>query len=94
MPDIPARPPGHVLDPALYGLARAEWPGQPVTTTMLHDVAFMRGRSPFVAGTPESMAALKREQEREQQRRDAATTVRRDYGRLGFDPTRDYRKET
>lgn len=90
----PTRPPaGQVLDPGLYALARARWPGHAVTVAMLTDIAALTGRPPHIAATPEKVATLAIEMRREQRRRDSAAALKRDHRRLGFDPTHDYRKD-
>ncbi len=92
MTTIPAiRPAGRVTNPRLFGLARRQCPGAAITIATLMEAARLTGEQLYVPGTGENVAAGIAEVQRERQRVSQSAAVARDYTKLGFDPTVDYR---
>jgi hypothetical protein len=79
------KPGDTIQDPDLFQRARLRWPGHPVNSQMLADVAILENRPLRVAATRDvvalGMAEVARERQRAEQKaaeaRDLATTMRR-----------------
>ncbi len=85
------RPADQITDPELFALARARWPGVPVTSAMIGDIATLENRPEYVLATSAVVQAGLAEVQSEQRRAQQSAATVREYARMGFDPARDYR---
>ncbi len=87
------RPADRISNPKLFALARSRWPGVPVTSAMLADVAALTGEPMYAAATAENVNAGLAEIEKDRRAAAHKSEIARSYERMGFNPETNYRKE-
>ena len=91
MNEIPNfRPADRITNPELFRLARQRWPGVPVTSEMLTDIAKLTGEAIYVPATREAVAAGLAEIAKDRRATTARNEITREYQRMGFNPDKNY----